>query len=211
MWRWQQRKQTSSPLVTLPFPPSGYGSSHAWGWKSPFPIPRQEDGEYRKSETDINAFFLKQECLHALPQTSARHLAQPTGFVNKSASGLNRGGAVIKLRPEAIAREMSGNLTERPGKEISLWKHTLGGQETGIEFVVFVDSDELPGMLPCLSSQLNFSRFGNVYSLLFLIFLWLSLGFISQSHEARSLWGSFQVSSSFFWHSFIENSPVRTC
>lgn len=100
------------PPVMVPRTPEG-GNLHS-------PSPRQEDGEYRKSETDVNAFFLEQECLHALPQTSARHLAQPTGFVNKSASGLNRGEAVIKLRPEAIAREMSGILTERPGKEISL-------------------------------------------------------------------------------------------
>lgn len=126
--------QTSSVLLShYHFP--GYGSSHACGGKSPFPIPRREDGERRKSEADINAFSRRNAtlCLHACldicPAPGSGRLGAQTGPVNKSASGLNRGEAVIKLRPEAIAREMSGNLTKCPGQEISLRKHTLGGHE----------------------------------------------------------------------------------
>ena len=66
--------------------------------------------------------FFEQEC-NALPPRLPQHLpgtwlgrlGAQTGPVNKSARGLNRGGAVIKLRPEAIAREMSGILTKCPG------------------------------------------------------------------------------------------------
>ncbi len=121
------------PLVTLPFPRLWFLA--CLRGKSPFPIPRREDGERRKSEADINAFSSRNAtlCLHAClnicPAPGSGRPGAQTGPVNKSASGLNRGEAVIKLRPEAIAREMSGNLTKCPGEEISLRKHTLGGHE----------------------------------------------------------------------------------
>lgn len=52
-----------------------------------------------------------QRCACLLASTSARHLGQLTRTFNKSASGLNRWKAVIKLCTEANAGEMSGNLT----------------------------------------------------------------------------------------------------
>lgn len=66
---------------------------------------------------------------------------------------------MIKLRPEANAREMSGNLTKRPGQEISLQKHTLGGHEIAAEetlLYLWVLICYL-GCYAVLSSQLNFA------------------------------------------------------
>lgn len=65
---------------------------------------------------------------------------------------------MINLKPEANAREMSGNLTNCPGQEISLQKHTLGGHEIVAEetLLYFWGFDLLPGMLCCpvLSAEL---------------------------------------------------------
>lgn len=96
-------------------------SLHASGAISVPPRPEEE----RKSEADINAFSSRNAilCLRArfrhLPGTWAGRLGAQTGPVNKSASGLNRGEAAIKLSPEANVRELSGNLTECLRQEIS--------------------------------------------------------------------------------------------
>lgn len=88
--------------------------------------PHPEAGRRRESEADINAVSSRNATL-------CLDICTAPGFgrlgVNKSASGLNRGEALIKLRPGANAREMSGNLTKRPVQEISQRKHTLGGHE----------------------------------------------------------------------------------
>lgn len=176
-WVWGMTGAANKQPVLL----SHYHFSRLWlparlRGKSPFPVPRREDGENGKSEADINAVSSRNA--NALPPRSPRHLpgtwvgrlGAQTGRVNKSARGLNRDEAVIKLRPEAIAREMSGNLTKCPGKEISLRKHTLGGHEIVAEQTLLCLGFLIHylGCYPLSSSQLNFSRVGNVFIILLL-------------------------------------------
>lgn len=128
------------PLVTLPFPPR-YGSMRARWMEGDLhpPIPRREDGEKRKPGADINAFSSRNATRSPprlpphLPGTWVGGVGAQTSPVNKSARGLNTGEAVIKPRPGAIAREMSGNLTERRWQEISRRKHALAGHEIAAE------------------------------------------------------------------------------